>query len=460
MSLPEGVLPNQVIRDPRSTGVFIFGQLDPALSTPAVQAWLQEITGYLETLREPGEAGVVQFEAAVGFGPSFFVTAGAPRFGLTDKAPAGLTSPPALPATFPFAPDFLIYAMSPQEEALVQLVQWLAGCRPTPVVQMYVQRGFQRASKRENFHFLDGLRNPGIGDRSAVALVGPDQMGDEPAWVQGAAYLAYMKIRQDLARRASLGDDAMQLAVGRRDDDGSRLDQQPGVDARDEPDFSDPNNPKDNSHVRKVGPRGDEQGAIAMFRRGLPYMDVASDGSVEFGLHFVSFGDLDYFTTILNRWMTNPVFPAGTTGPDALVAQQLISFELAALFIVPPADSRYIGAQIFDPEPTPEAATTGRIVVKKRVADAAGNPLPQRSLRGAVFQVLQNGTPVGGSFTTDAAGRAVSGDLALNTPFVLHEVTPLTGANAAADQPFTLTKIRQVIAVIDTFGTAPNSYGG
>jgi Dyp-type peroxidase family len=458
--LPEGVFPNAVIRDARSTGLFIFGQLDPNLTTPGVQSWLQEITGYLNTLREPDSGGTMRFDAAFGFGPSFFLSAGTPRFGLTDKSPAGFTNPTVLPASLPFPADFLLYAMSVEEERLVQLVQWLAACRPTPVIQMRVERGFQRANKRESFRFLDGQRNPGIGDRSSVARVGPDQMGNEPAWVEGAAYLAYMKIRQDLAHATALGNDVMEQAIGRRDDDGSRLDQQPGMDPKNEPDFTDPNNPKDNSHVRKVGPRGDEQGAtIAIFRRGLPYMDIAADGTPEFGLHFVSFGDPDQFNTILNRWMVNPLFPAPNTGPDALMVQQLISFELGAMFIVPPADRRYIGAQIFDPESAPLPATAGRVVVKKRVADAGGNPLPQHTLRGAVFQVLQNGNPVGATFTTDAAGHAISGDLPTGSQYVLHEVTPLPGANQAADVPFTLSNRRQVIEVINTFGQPPHTYG-
>src|ERR1700694_2590946 len=120
MSLPEGVFPNPIIRDPRSTGLFIFGQLDPNLITPSVQGWLQEISAYVKTLREPDSSGAAQFDAAFGFGPSFFVTGSAPRFGLIDKPPSGFTTPPALPATLPFPADFLIYAMSLEEERLVQ----------------------------------------------------------------------------------------------------------------------------------------------------------------------------------------------------------------------------------------------------------------------------------------------------------------------------------------------------
>jgi Dyp-type peroxidase family len=459
MPLPEGVLPNPVVRDPRSSGVFIFGQLDPGLAAPAVQNWLQEIDGYLKTLRAPDRDGLQHFDAAVGFGPSFFRAGGATRFGLDGRVPAGFTDLPALPATFPFPPDFLIYAVSDTEEKLVQLVQWMFGCKPI-VSQLRIERGYQRANRRESFGFLDGLRNPGTGDRMSVALVGIDQMGDEPSWVEDASYLSYMKIKQDLDRAKALGNDAMEQAIGRRKDDGSRLDQQSGVGPMQEPDFTDPASPKDNSHVRKVGPRGQEQGSIAMLRRGLPYMDIRPDGTVEFGLHFVSFGDLDDFSTILNKWMTNPLFPAATTGQDVLVVQQLISFELAALFIVPPHDDRYIGAQIFDPVQVPAPATKGRVIVKKRVTDLNGNPLPQHTLRGAVFQVLQNGNPVGGSFTTDAAGHAMSGDIDINTQYVLHEVTPLQGANPAPDQPFTLSKRRQVVVVVNTFGQPPNTYGG
>ncbi|MDQ6946514.1 MAG: Dyp-type peroxidase, partial [Actinomycetota bacterium] len=409
MPLPEGVLPNPVIRDPRSSGLFVFGQLDAGLTPPGVQTWLQEIHSYLNTLRAPDQSGLQHFDAAVGFGPSFFQAGGTTRFGLDGRVPAAFTGPPALPATFPFPPDFLIYAVSDTEEKLVQLVQWLFGCKPT-VTQLRIERGYQRANRRESFGFLDGQRNPGTGDRISVALVGIDRLGDEPSWVEDATYLSYMKIKQDLDRAKALGNDAMEQAVGRRKDDGSRLDQQAGVGPMQEPDFNDPANPRDNSHIRKVGPRGQEQGTIAMLRRGLPYMDIKPDGSVEFGLHFVSFGDLDDFNTILNRWMTNAIFPAGTTGPDLLLTQQLISFELAALFIVPPKDERYIGAQIFDAVQAPPPATKGRVIVKKRVTDATGNPLPQHTLRGAVFQLLQNGNPVGGSFTTDAAGHAMSGD--------------------------------------------------
>ncbi len=408
MTIPQGVLPSPAIRDSRSTGIFIFGQLDPALDGPGVQRWLTSITEYLASLRSLPE-GQLLFDAAVGFGPSFFVANGQPRFGITSAPPAGFSVPPTLPVPFPFPPDFVIYAMSPEEEILVQLVRWVASSGP-PVIKIAIERGFQRSSHRENFGFLDGLRNPGLSNRSTIALVGLDQMGDEPAWVEGAAYMAYMKISQEVAQAATFNDDAMEQVIGRRKDDGSRLDQQPGLNPMDEPDYANPSTPGVGSHVRKVGPRGLEQSpAVEIFRRGLPYMEPAPDGSIDFGLHFVSFGDLDVFNTIFTRWMSNPVFPVVGTNPDALL--QLIVVKFGAFFIVPPEDPRFIGAQIFDPEPTPAPATSGRVVVKKRVADSAGNPLPQRSLRGAVFQVLLNNAQVGDTFTTDAAGRAVSGDL-------------------------------------------------
>jgi Dyp-type peroxidase family/Prealbumin-like fold domain len=224
-----------------------------------------------------------------------------------------------------------------------------------------------------------------------------------------------------------------------------------------EPDFADPNHPSVSSHIRKAGPRGAEQGtSVAMFRRGLPYMETAADGSVDFGLHFVSFGDLDEFNTILTRWMSNAAFPTAGGGDDALL--QLLAFKLAAIFIVPPADTRYIGAQIFDPEPAPGRAPNGRLLVKKRVADASGNPLPGRSLRGAVFQVLLNNVAVGATFTTDAAGHALSGDLNLNVPYTLHEVTPPPAANPSADQTFTLVKQRLTLIVVNTFPQPPIGY--
>jgi hypothetical protein len=112
MPIPEGVLPSPAIRDPRSTGMFIFGQLDPALDGPHVQTWLQLVTDYLNTLRQASEGNQL-FDAAFAFGPSFFSASGQPRFGITAVPPAGFSTPLTLPAAFPFPPDFLIYAMSP-----------------------------------------------------------------------------------------------------------------------------------------------------------------------------------------------------------------------------------------------------------------------------------------------------------------------------------------------------------
>jgi hypothetical protein len=214
-----------------------------------------------------------------------------------------------------------------------------------------------------------------------------------------------------------------------------------------------------NAHVAKAGPRGVND-PVAIFRRGVPYLDLAADGSLVGGLQFVSFqNSLDSFDTIFNRWMLNPGFAAQGAGADSLFAQGFATVERAGFFVVPPSHPRFIGAGIFE-EPTPPIEQLGRLVVRKKVLDSAGAHA-EVDLTGIGFQITRasDGTALGPVFFTSPNGHATSPDIPLNTPLMLREVTPPPNADPAGDTPFTLTKRRETRVVINR-RRQPGPYGG
>jgi hypothetical protein len=284
--------------------------------------------------------------------------------------------------------------------------------------------------------FVDQSRNP-----------------EEPGWTAGGSYLAYLKIHQDLDGVAGLAPDAQDQVIGRRKADGSRLDLPAGTPVSSEGPFAGDACPAA-SHIRKVGPRGDLHDQTRIFRRGVPFLTMNPDGSIDAGLQFVSFQrSLEDFAVIFARWMTNANFPQPGAGPDALLAQNLITIEKGGFFFVLPHDDRFIGAPIFDPPP-PDPCTTGHVVVQKQLVDANGQPV-LAELGGIAFQVLENGQPVGGQFLTDSSGRAASPSVPRNTPLVVHEVAPPTGFQQAADMPVTLTGARELVRVVNHVTPGP-----
>src|ERR1700674_647830 len=113
MNPPTGVLPDEIVRDPKSQAVLAFIGLDSSLSSGAVQAFLLELTSMLRSLVNDGTES--DFSSVVAFGATFFNQAGGPRFGLTaDAMPLSLRQPPVLTGISPPAmpSDLVIYAMS------------------------------------------------------------------------------------------------------------------------------------------------------------------------------------------------------------------------------------------------------------------------------------------------------------------------------------------------------------
>lgn len=452
----QGVLPDAVIRDARAEAALVFVDLTDNLDLAALAQWLQEAGRLVDRLSAKRD-GRRYASAALGLGRKFF--ARRPEWaGLTPDA---ITRPTAMPIPAEDH-DAMFYVMTTSEAVLAEFLTGLAATRPT-LAAISIERGFQRRDRRELFGQRDGLRNPPPADRSRIAFVDVTDSPEEPAWTDKGSYLAYLKIRQNLDAWTPIDDNTREAVIGRRTKDGSRLDLPAGSDPRTEGPFTDPNVPPANSHVRKVGPRSAQHDAVAIFRRGVPYLTVNADGTLDAGLQFVSFqAHVDAFDVILNNWMLNANFPQPQAGQDALVARDLMTFLRAGLYFVPPHDARHPAAGLFDPPAPakPLRRTTGRLRIRKRVVDAAGNPQPAER-GGVTFQLLDvSGTPLGGPFTTDSAGRATSPEVPLNVPLTLREVTAPSHLQPQADQQVKLEHPNTVLEVRNTLAGPGPGYGG
>lgn len=195
----------------------------------------------------------------------------------------------------------------------------------------------------------------------------------------------------------------------------------------------------------------------------MPYFSLDPDGRPNAGLQFVSFQrSLDYFEVIFQRWMLNPNFPSQGVGTDHLFASGTVTIEKAGFYFVPPSDSRFVGAPIFDPARAQRRSrrTTGRLRIRKRILDPSGTPALV-DLAGIGFQVLAaaDRSPIGEVFRTDSAGHATSPELPLNSPFILVEVEPPPGASPPAETQLQLDR-PSVLVRLDNQLQQPGAYTG
>lgn len=450
--LATGILPDPVIRNPNANAYLLSVTLNEQLDQEGVKAWLTTVTGLIETLQGTIEDGQRVASVNVSFAASFFTAAGGtPRFGLTaSQIPVELATPPAPPALTGIptvAGDVLLYIMSTSEAAVAAFENGLSATHGTAITAVSTERGFQRHDRREQFGFLDGLRNIPTAERPEVVFLDLDRSPDEPAWTAGGSYVAYLKIRQDLNVMAAKSEAEQEAIIGRRKPDGSRLDEPAGTHISDEQEFQGDACPAA-AHIRKAGPRGALHDESRIFRRGVPYFTENADGSKDAGLQFVSYQrSLQEFSVIFTRWITNPDFPAPGAGQDALLAGGLITIEKAGFFFSPPRDHRYVGASMFDPPPVDPCAF-GRIVVQKQLVDAKDAPVLSE-LGNIEFQVLKEGQNVGPAFKTDSTGRAISPPVPRGTALVVHEVSPPTGFQQAPDTPVNLSKARELVTIVN-----------
>lgn len=460
-SRASGIFPDSVISDPEASGYLLFLTLRPDLSADELQTWLQGLTtliGQLEAASGDGDEAEPGATCAVGFGPSFFATEGGPRFGL-PTGPADFAQLPALPAVADLAgaaADLAIYIMATREALVASFLRGLTALGAGTITTAMVERGYQRTDGREQFGFRDGLRNVASDRRDSVIFIDRDNQPEEPSWAQGGTYMAYMKVHQDLEAAAALGQESMEQIIGRRIDDGSRLDLPVATDPHTEGEFADPNNPPPASHIRKAGPRDDIHDRSEIFRRGVPYTELRADGTLDAGLQFVSFQcSLANFNVILNRWMLNPDFPGQGTGQDALFARGLVSVEKAAFYFIPPADDRFLGAGFFDP-PAPDPCLVGKLIIQKQVVDQNGQPVVV-DLGGFQFQIVDgNGQVVGAPNQTDSAGHAISPELERGQTYTLQEINVPAGFQAPDIPAIQVNAHRQTVSVLNQVqGAAP-----
>jgi Dyp-type peroxidase family len=425
-----GVLPDDISRDPRAESWLIFIDLAAGVD---VQAWLRDTaTVAVQRLTAPlAELGTSVAVCTVGFGA-----------GLFDKAGHSEQQPPGLTVSLPSVPvenhDLVFYIFSLSDAVVADFLRAVA--RSPQVAKAEIERGYQRANHREVFGQLDGLRNvvPKT-DRVKVAFIGEDEP-EVPGWASGGSYMAYLKIKQDVAAWQSLSADQKAAIIGRHDD-GSRLDLPADTAPEDEGAIADSvTSLPATSHVRKAGPRRNaNEDAVRIFRRGTPFIECDAAGALTEGLQFVSYqASVDDFLTILQRWMLNANFPTSQAGLDALFAvpNPLASFLKGGLYFAVPEDDRFIGAGLFDPA----ADDTGVLQIRLTVTDQSNQPDLLASLEGAAFTVAGPSGNQLDTATTNAAGHATVKRLPVGVALMVTETAPPSGANlpAPASQSITL----------------------
>lgn len=478
MAQAKGVLPRREDREvlysqPDMCGYFVGVKLDPGLNREAIQAWVSQASELVDRLVARADthrgSNVKVAAVAVGLAPTFFTLSGAPRFDPPVEPPDGFkrvlpNSTTALSAVPLVDADVMFYVASVFEARVNSFVNELS--RLPGVVGMTMDRGYQRIDDTEPFGYKDGIRNVRSDDRSRVAFVHRDGSEPyEPVWADGGSYMAFMRIRQHLVAFENLPDDAIRDQIMGRLKDGTRLDLAgQNVHPHDEPADPPPAIPP-SSHVAKVGPRGKHD--VEIFRRGLPFMEVAG-GEVKVGLNFCSFqASLDQFDVVFNDWAMDRHFAAqgggSEVGVDALFdpSKALTSIEKVGFFFVPPYEADGLAAAIFNDRKERDR-DTGRLVVHKKVS-APGAPERRFERQGFKFHVTDSaGQMVAGSeFETDSTGRGICPvGLATGQTFNLVEsFSPV--ANVSLQQvTFTVDKNNVQLHVNNQVTEPTTPYGG
>lgn len=436
----EGILPDDVIRDSRSDGELIHIQLERDLPPDQLEVLMRGLTAAVEKLCS-GEGDKRAATVNVGLGKSFFKMLPVQPFGLQDPLESSTIS---IGETL--KADIVVYSMCREKWRLAEFHRDLGKLPPGLIKKVILDEGFQRPDGKELGGFDDGLRNA-KHDREAVVFVDRDRFPEEPAAAEGGSYMVSMRVVQDLAQWELLTPEEQEQTIGRRKSDGSRLDLPAGTLPGDEAEIG--AGCPFGSHVAKAGPRGTHRDKVQVFRRGIPFVDLHEDGTVEAGLHFVSYqASMEQFRTMLNEWMFQPDFPTEGTGNDALFERALAIIMRHAVYFVP-APSEFIGSEFFTAK-VDDDRCRGRVVVKKSIVNSAGETV-HAELGGFTFQLFDEtgATPIGEEFTTDSTGRAVSPPVPLEVTYVMRETNLQETFEPFSEQPIVLDRKRILIPVIN-----------
>lgn len=446
-----GILPDEVITDHRSLGLFLFAELDDGLGRDGTCDWLRAVT---EILADANADRTSDRDLTVcfGLGPSFFLAGQTTRFGIDPaNVPLGFRTPTELPSERPLRhSDAVFYLMCRSEAAAASFLQNVHATRTFGLKSLALERGFQRKNRREMFGYLDGLHNAPWPHRYRAAFVNRDEgSAGEPPWTEDGSYMAYLKIKQDLDAWATLSEPEQDQLIGRRKRDGKRLDIPEGEEIKVGAEGSYRGvPPRLDSHVRKARPFPEDPFETMIFRRGVPYVEISEEGYPEAGLHFVSFQhSLAAFSTIFGTWMMNPDFPDEGVGKDPLFpGSRFTTPKFGGFFFMPPMGNEFIGEGAFEsPELGPPARTYGKVFVRKKVEDPNGG-MVAIDLRGISFHVLRadNRSPVGEVFETDSQGHALSGELPVDIDLVLVEAGAPPQLEPAPEIVFRVERHREV----------------
>ena len=254
------------------------------------------------------------------------------------------------------------------DRAVVEL--WmLIQQKSLPLQIVTFHSGFNREDSRSWLGFHDGISNIDHGERIAALEV----TRDDPAWMQGGTYMAFLRLAIDLEvwRRLSRAD--QESIVGRDKLTGcpivsiahgplpTPLSGCPvGAHQAKSPQFANPAAPPPAqdlvrvSHIHRANPNrlgADDDGNNRIFRQGYEFVEPLADGELRLGLNFVSFQRaLTHLTNILTipGWLGNANFGSfedAKPGQPSYVS--FISIIAGGYYAVPPKAQPFPGAELF-----------------------------------------------------------------------------------------------------------------
>lgn len=286
-----------------------------------------------------------------GFGPGLFRTdEGVDRFGIADRAPAGLAPlPPFLGDDLDpdhTGGDLCIQACADDPQVAIHAVRNLSRIAFGRARLRWSQLGFGRTSRtsaqqqtpRNLFGFKDGTANLLAGDEDALAEHVWVSSEDGPAWLAGGSFLIARKIAMKIETWDRVRLAEQEQITGRAKGSGAPLS---GGEEFTAPDFSalsasgtraiDPA-----SHVARAHP--DANGGIRMLRRGYNYVDGNTAlGRLDAGLFFLGYvRSPERFITVQKSVATD------------LMMEYLLTIG-SGIWAVPPAPSEgsFVGAALF-----------------------------------------------------------------------------------------------------------------
>jgi deferrochelatase/peroxidase EfeB len=240
-----------------------------------------------------------------------------------------------------------------------------------PLVVAATFDGFGRPDGRGWLEFHDGVANMDSSQRIR-ALAAPA----DPAWMDGGTYMAFLRLRVELAVWRALDRNDQELVVGRDKLSGSPLVAvRRGSGGRPRPvaappprrrptdeqlaDHADPPQATDplleSSHIHRANQnRGSPEApaALRIFRQGYDFLDSLGVEGPELGLNFVSFqSDLSTLQHVLHLpgWLGDVNF-GGPSAPEAgdPSPPRLISLLAGGFYAVPPRGRPFPGARLFN----------------------------------------------------------------------------------------------------------------